>query len=132
MSLRTCGLFAVLLAITLAFPQGNKQEKKSPPEKKHECGPVQKPVTVYFCQKVAPPQAQVVAKIKAKASAMAPGVCAAQDACPKGKICKINHVILPNGPIGCNFGPAPRGACPKNVKLAWSCTANVTFDCHCK
>ena len=127
MSFRTCGLLVLLLAVS-AFPQ----EKQTTPEKKKECGPGQKPVTVYFCQKVAPNQQQVVAKVKAKASAMAPNVCAAQDACPKGKLCKINHVILPAGRIPCNFGPAPAGACPKGVKQAWACTATVTFDCHCK
>lgn len=127
MSSRMCALLVLLLAVV-----GFSQEQKSPPEKKKECGPVQKPVTVYFCQKPAPNQAQVVAKIKASASAMAPKVCREQDACPKGKVCKINHVILPQGNIPCAFGPAPPGACPKGVKQAWACMAKVTFDCHCK
>ena len=96
------------------------------------CGSVVKPVTVYFCQRVAPTNDQVIAKTKTAASAMAPGICSAMTGCTAPQACKINHVILPNQLAGCNFGPLPAGTCPEGVNNGWTCTNSVTFDCLCQ
>jgi len=95
------------------------------------CGSVNKPVTVYFCTRAAPSNADVIAATKAAASPMAAGICSAMTGCTAPQACKINHVILPNTLAGCTFGPVPAGTCP-DVNTGWTCTNSVTFDCLCQ